>query len=50
MKEQFIFFEDSWNRSAEDTEAQPKDDFGDGHVDGVDEWFPNSKKSSTTED
>lgn len=50
MKEQFIFFEESWNHSAEDTKAQPKDDYGDNHVDGVDEWFHNTRESSTIED
>jgi hypothetical protein len=50
MKEQFIFFEDSWNQSEEDTKAQPKDDYGDIHVDGVDEYFPNAPLSSTIED
>ena len=50
MKEQFIFFEDSWNTSAEDTKAQPKDDYGDDHVDGVDEYFPNARRSFTIED
>jgi hypothetical protein len=50
MKEQFIFFEESWNESAEDTKAQPKDDYGDTHIDGVDEYFPNAPRSSTIED
>ena len=50
MREQFIFFEDRWNNSAEDTKAQPKDVYGDIYVDGIDEYFPNSPISSTTED
>ena len=50
MREQFIFFEDSWNNSVESTKAQPKDDYGDIHVDGVDEYFPNAPRSSTIED
>ena len=50
MKEQFIFFEDSWNTSAEDTKAQPKDDFGDDHIDGIDEHFsPSEYKRNTWE-
>ena len=50
MREQFIFFEDSWNESAEDTKAQPKDEYGDIHIDGVDEDFVNTSRSSTIED
>lgn len=50
MKATFTFFNEEWNITAEDTKAQPKDDYGDTHIDNVDEYFPNARRSSTIED
>jgi hypothetical protein len=50
MKATFTFFNEEWNLSDDDTKAQPKDVYGDIYVDGIDEYFPNSPISSTTED
>ena len=48
----WMYFNEEWNGPStdDDTKAQPKDDYGDTYVDGIDEYFPNSPISSTTED
>ena len=46
----FTYFNEEWNAPLPTTEAQSIDDYGDDHVDGVDEWFPTKDESSTIED
>jgi len=47
---EFTYFNEEWNGTSEETKAQPKDDYGDTHIDGVDEWIYTTRESSTIED